>query len=325
MISTWASLADGSFIQQPAQSKFEEILSDDRSLLWVDLESPTEEETAILSEIFHFHPLLIKDCIDSHSYPKIDEFENYFFLVLHSCFYYRDKSEEEALSIRELDIFVGKNYVITYHQGHVRSVSTNRKRCEQGNAIMKRGPAFLLYNILDALVDNYFPIIDEVSERIERIEEEILSNPRREIQAKIFAVKHTMVSLRKVIGPQREIIGRFLRADLPFIQPEHHPYFKDVYDHILRIHDISESARELIAANMEAYLSAISFKLNDIMKTLTIIATLVMPLTLITGFYGMNVQIPEFKWGIWGYLFVWLILLSIVGGMLLYFKKRKLV
>ena len=325
MISAWAYMADGEFLQRPSHTRFKDILADVKNLLWVDFEDPTENETALLRDVFDFHPLLVEDCEDSHSQPKIDRFEDYFFLVIHSCFYYKEKAEQEALSIRELDIFVGKNYVITFHKGQVRSVSTNRKRCEKDSYIMSRGVDFLLYNILDALVDNYFPILDTVSERLDRVEEEILSNPRPELQAKIFALKRSIVTVRKFIGPQRELMGRFLRTDFPFIRQKHRLYFKDIYDHIIRIYDMTESSRELISADMEAYLSAISFKLNDIMKTLTIIATLVLPLTLITGFYGMNVKIPEFKWGFKGYLFVCGIMIGAAVGMLVYFKKRKLI
>jgi magnesium transporter len=325
MISAWAYMADGAFLQRPSHTRFKDILADVKNLLWVDFEDPTENETALLRDVFDFHPLLVEDCEDSHSQPKIDQFEDYFFLVIHSCFYYKDKAEQEALSIRELDIFVGKNYVITFHKGQVRSVSTNRKRCEQNSYTMSRGVDFLLYNILDVLVDNYFPILDTISERLDRVEEEILSNPRPELQAKIFALKRSIVTVRKFIGPQRELMGRFLRTDFPFIRQKHRLYFKDIYDHIIRIYDMTESARELISADMEAYLSAISFKLNDIMKTLTIIATLVLPLTLITGFYGMNIQIPEFRWGIKGYLFVCGIMMGAAVGMLVYFKKRKLI
>lgn len=325
MISAWAYLADGTFLQQPPRDRYREILENEKNLLWVDFEDPTEDETALLSEVFTFHPLLIEDCIQEYSNPKIDLVEDYLFLVIQSCFYYKDKREEEALSVRELDIFAGKNYVVTFHSGHIRSVSTSRKRCENSSSIMNRGSDFLLYNLLDALVDNYFPILDELNERLEHIEEEIIKNPRPEIQARIFAMKRSVVTLRKVIPPQRELIGRFMRPECPFVREEYRPYFKDIYDHILRIHEMIEGARELISADMEAYLSAISFKLNDTMKTLTIIATIVMPLTLITGFYGMNVQIPEFKWGLRGYLFVCGIMLAAVAGMLAYFKKRRLI
>jgi magnesium transporter len=325
MIASWAYLEDGTFVQQVPLEKIKEILSTDKNLLWVDFEDPTEKEISILRDDFKFHPLLIDDCIASHSQPKLDEFEGYFFLVIHSCFFYTEKKMEEALNIRELDIFVGKNYVITFHQGHIRSVSSNRKRCEQGCYTMTQGSAFLFYSILDALVDNYFPILDVISERLERIEEDLLKNPRPELLNRIFIAKRSLITMRKVVSPQREIIGRFMKPGFPFIREELRPYFKDLYDHILRVYDISESARELISADMDAYLSSISFKLNEIMKTLTIIATFVMPLTLITGFYGMNIEIPEFKWGLWGYLSVWGLIALTSVGMLIYFRKKKLI
>ena len=325
MISSWAYLSDGTFIQHPAPSRFKEILSDERNLLWVDLEDPGEEELSLLKDVFNFHPLFIEDCSNSRSNPKLDLVEDYLFLITHSCFYYQEKNEEQALSIRELDIFAGNNYVVTSHMGHIRSVSTNRKRCEGGCSTMEKGADFLLYNILDRLIDNYFPILDELNDRLLKIEEEIIKNPRPELQARMFALKRCILTLRKVIPPQLELIGRFTRPECRFVRKEYKPYFKDVYDHVLRIHQMTESARELITADMEAYLSAISFKLNDIMKTLTIIATIFIPLTFITGLYGMNFRyMPELTWK-YGYLFSWGLISAAVGGLFIYFKKIKLI
>jgi len=324
MISSWAYLADKTFLTQVPLEKYKEILSDEHNLLWVDFENPTEEENSLLRTEFQFHPLLIDDCISSHSQPKIDEFESYFFLVLHSCFFYTEKKEEEALNIRELNLFIGKNFVITYHQGHIRSVTKNRKLCEHGCQIMTKGSDFLLYNLIDALVDNYFPIMDTLSEQLVKFEEELLSNPTPALQGKMFLIRRNMVTLRKVVGPQREVIGRFMRPGFPFISEEARPYFKDIHDHIFRIFDITEMSRELIAQDIESYISSVNWRLNETMKTLTVIATFFMPLGIIASFYGMNVEIPEFKWGIWGYLTaVGLMILSALTT-LLYFKRKRM-
>ncbi len=325
MISSWAYLEDGTFLQQIPREDLCTLLSNEKNLLWVDLEDATEEEISILRDDFKFHPLLIDDCIASHSQPKIDEFEDYFFLVIHSCYFYTEKATEEALNIRELDIFVGKNFAITYHQGHIRSVSTNRKRCEHGCQIMTKGAGFLLYYILDSLIDNYFPIMDTLSERLVKLEEEILTDPRPRLQARIFSLRRNMVTLRKIIGPQREIIARFMRPSFPFVTDDARPYFKDIHDHIFRIYDITEMSRELIAQDIESYISSINWRLNETMKTLTIIATLLLPIGTIASFYGMNVEIPEFKWGIWGYLAAcfWMIIASLLT--LVYFKKRRMI
>jgi len=325
MILSWAYLADGTFLQEVPRAKFKELLSDEKNLLWVDMEDATEDEISILRDDFKFHPLLIDDCIASHSQPKIDEFDDYFFLVIHSCYFYTEKETEDALNIRELDIFVGKNFVITFHQGHIRSVSTNRKRCEHGCQTMTKGAGFLLYYILDSLIDNYFPIMDTLSERLAKLEEDILTNPHPALMAKMFSQRRNIVTLRKVVGPQREIIARFMRPGSPFISEEARPYFKDIYDHIFRIYDITEMSRELIAQDMESYISSINWRLNETMKTLTIIATFLLPIGTIASFYGMNVEIPEFKWGIWGYLAVWFWMVVASLLTLFYFKKRRMV
>ncbi|MCX6357583.1 MAG: magnesium/cobalt transporter CorA, partial [Candidatus Aureabacteria bacterium] len=318
-------LEDGTYIPNVPRDKLCPTLANPKNVLWVDLEDPTEDEIAILRNDFGFHPLLIDDCIASHSQPKIDEFNDYFFLVLHSCYFYTEKETADALDIREIDIFVGKNFVITYHKGHIRSISTNRKRCEHGPQIMSKGADFLLYSLLDALVDNYFPIMDTLSERLAEIEEEILTDPHPLLQAKIFAQRRNMVSLRKIVGPQREIIARFMRPGFPFISEEARPYFKDIYDHLFRIYDITEMSRELIAQDMESYISSINWRLNETMKTLTIIATFLLPIGTIASFYGMNVELPEFKWGIWGYLAVWFWMIVASLLTLVYFKKRRMI
>lgn len=324
MLASWAYLEDRTFLQQVPRDRFCEILANPKNLLWVDFEDPSEDEIDILRNEFGFHPLLIDDCIASHSQPKVDEFDDYFFLVIHSCFFYSDKETEEALSIRELDIFVGRNFVITYHNGHVRAVSTNRKRCEHGPQSMTKGADFLLYSILDSLVDNYFPIMDTLSERLAKIEEDILTDPHPSLQAMMFAQRRNIVTLRKAVGPQREIVARLMRPGFPFVGDEARPYFKDIYDHIFRIYDITEMSRELIAQDMESYISSVNWRLNETMKTLTIIATFLLPIGTIASFFGMNVELPEFKWGIWGYLSVWfwIILASVLT--LVYFKKRKM-
>lgn len=324
MISSWAYLSDKTFLAQIPPEKLKEILRNEKNLLWVDFEDPSEDEIALLRGEFGFHPLLIDDCIASHSHPKIDEFEDYFFMVIHSVFFYTEKQEEDALDIRELDIFVGRNYVITYHQGHVRSVSNNRKRCEHGCQIMTKGADFLLYHLLDSLVDNYFPIMDTLSEELVKFEEQLLSNPSPALQSKMFNIRRNMVTLRKVVGPQREIIARFTRPGFAFISEEARPYFKDIYDHIFRIFDITEMSRELIAQDIESYISSVNWRLNETMKTLTIIATFLMPLGIIASFYGMNVEIPEFKWGIWGYLAAWGWMILSAAATLIFFKRKRM-
>ncbi|MCX6348356.1 MAG: magnesium/cobalt transporter CorA [Candidatus Aureabacteria bacterium] len=322
MITTWAQLSDGTYLQ-PKRETFKTILADEKNLLWIDMEDPTGDEISILRDDFKFHALLIDDCVSSHSHPKLDEFANYFFLVIHSCFYYSQKPTEEALNIRELDIFVGKNFVITFHNGHIRAINTNRKRCEHDCQIMSNGADFLLYHLLDALVDNYFPILDTLSEQLAKIEELILTDPRPALQSKIFAARRSIVTLRSVVGPQRELVARFIRPGFPFIRENARLYFKDIYDHIFRVYDISEMSRELIAQDMESYISSINWRLNEVMKTLTVIATFFIPVTTVASFYGMNVAIPEVKWGIWGYLAAWFWIAASVITVFVYFKKKR--
>lgn len=324
MITSFVRLEDGSSRCGIDRSDIREVLACRGNLLWLDLEDPTEEEIGVLKTEFDFHPLLIEDCIASHSYPKIDVFEGYLFMVIHSCYYYKDRREEDALSIRELNLFIGPNYLITYHKGHIRAVSSNRKRCEKGSQIMQGGADYLLYMILNQLVDNYFPILEQHGERLSALEDCILSNPQPELLGRMFSMKRNIMTMRRVIGPQRELISRFAASEYGVVHYDNRPYFKDVYDHIIRIYDMIETARELVATDLEAYLSAVSFKLNEIMKTLTIMATIFIPLTFITGLYGMNFRfMPELTWR-YGYLFAWGVIGLVTAFMILFFRKRRL-
>ncbi|MDP8247950.1 MAG: magnesium/cobalt transporter CorA [Candidatus Tritonobacter lacicola] len=325
MITSFARLEDGTFKRGIDRPEIKGVLAGETNLLWLDLEDPTEEEIDIIREEFDFHPLLIEDCIASHSHPKIDEFKDYLFMVIHSCYHYKDKREEDALDIRELNIFIGPNYIITYHNGHIRAVSSNRKRCEKSSHIMRGDSDFLLYNILDQLIDNYFPILEEYGERLNSIENQILARPRPELLERMFSMKRNIMTMRRVIGPQRELISRFGRGDYSIVRHNNRPYFNDIHDHIIRIYEMIETSRELIVTDMEAYLSSVSYKLNEIMKTLTIIATIFIPLTFITGLYGMNFRLmPELSWK-YGYLFAWGLIALVTFLMLAYFRKRRLI
>ena len=300
-------------------------LTDPDKLLWLDLEDPTEEDYEILKERFRFHPLLIQDCINPQYIPKCDEMDDYIFLVLHSVYYYIDKKEEDALSVREIDIFVGKNYLVTIHSGHIKSVTVNRDICRRSCKLMTQGAGRLLYHILDTMVDNYIAIINKVTDRMDSFEDAIIASTRPEMLTKILAMKRNIMTMRKVLLPQSELIYQFCHGKFSYVRGEQVMYFKDIYDHMVRITSMVENLREMGQSLLEAYHSTISFKLNDVMKILTVIATIMMPMTLISGIGGMNVLFPfalrETMIGFWILLAVMLIG---AGGLIFWFKKIKL-
>jgi len=253
--------------------------------------------------------------------PKIDRYDNYLFIVLHAAILgpHRDK----ATSL-ELDSFVGENYVVTVHMRPTASVTGTWERCTKNAHIMTLGPAYLFYFIADALVDNYFPILEKVDAAIQVVEDNIFKNADTAVLNDIFVLKENVLILRRIIGPQRETMNFIARGGYdPIIPSDLSIYFRDVSDLLARISDNLDTYRDLLVSALDGYLSITSNRLNEVMKVLTIIATIMMPLTLITGIYGMNFRfMPETDWR-YGYFGVLFIMAIIAIGMLAYFKKKK--
>ncbi len=307
----------------PAQIR--QVLADPEKLLWLDLENPDEAEYALLKTQFDFHSLLVRDCINPQNYPKCDDMGAYIFLVLHSIYYYLEKADEEALSIREIDIFAGSNYVVTVHAGHIKSVTTNRRLLETSGKIMAKGSGRLLYHLIDAMVDNYITIIHNLSEKAEALEDAVLAGDKPDLVNHILCLRRNVMTMRKVLLPQTELIYRFAHGKIPFVRPEEIIYFRDIHDHLIRISDLVENLRDMGKSLLDVYHSSLSFKLNDVMKILTVIATIMMPLTLISGIGGMNVLFPfdlrESMLGFW----ILIAVMVLSGSALLYwFRKIKL-
>jgi magnesium transporter len=267
---------------------------------WIDLEDPTVKEATILEDPFHFHPLAIEDCLSEVHHPKIDDYDGYIFAILHGI---RFDAPTDSFITRELDIFLGPNYLITHHNGPMRSVSAIRDQCNKNlQAAMPRGVDFLLHAILDQV--------------------EVFENPSRETLDRIFALKKDVMQLRRICLPQREIINRLARADFKVVSARAAVYFRDIYDNLYRIVEGSMSYQDMTQSTMDAYLSAVSNRLNETMKRLTVISAVLMPLTVITGIYGMNFEfMPELHWR-FGYPFA-LSLMVAAAGSLLWFMKRK--
>ncbi|MBI3805774.1 MAG: magnesium/cobalt transporter CorA [Nitrospirae bacterium] len=300
-------------------SLLSDLLKDSKNQVWVDLEAATAAESEILSSVFHFHPLAIEDCISETLLPKIDDYRDYIFLVLHGS----RAGDDQRFATAEMNFFLGPNYLVSYHDEPSRSIAKAKERCVKQGPSITHGVDFLLHEILDTMVDNYFPVLDQFDSAIDRIEEEVFSHPDRATLNKIFTLKKEIMHLRRVASPQREILNRLSRDNFPVISPKAAIYFRDIYDHLARITDLAESYRDLITSALDAYLSVISNRLNEIMKVLTIFTATLMPLTLITGIYGMNFDnIPELHTR-YGYFVVLGIMLIVTAGMLHFFRKKK--
>jgi magnesium transporter len=290
-------------------------------LYWWDLSTPTREENDLLSERFKFHPLAIEDCIAEIHYPKIDFYENYLYLVVHGVDV--DLSEREGFAPKELDIFLGKDYLVTYHDKEARSVNEVLRRCKENTPIFEYGLDFVLYTILDILVANYVPVLESIEENLEEVEEIIFGNPEQAALKDILAIKRTLMRLKKTVFPQREVINHLARNEYEFVQPRTQAYFRDVYDMLYRMAEMTESFRDVSTAMVETYLSTVSNRMNQVMKVLTLITTIFLPLTLIAGIYGMNFQyMPELHWK-YGYPFALGIMVIVAMSLVGFFKWKK--
>ena len=298
-----------------------ELLDDASAVIWVDMESPTEADERILLDVFHFHPLTVEDCRENRHYPKVEEFEGYLYFIVHGVT--ADTSSERFNTI-ELDGFLGKNYVITYHHDHFRSIANVKQLLHTSPVACQRGTPFLLHQILDQVVDYYSPVLDDFDDRIDKLEDDIfnLRRPNNMILSEIMELKRSVLRLRRISIKQMDILHRMARGEFPLIPDDMRPFYRDVYDHLVRVVDLSESYRDLISGSLEAYLSVVSNRLNEIMKVLTIFSAIMLPLTFIAGVYGMNFDnMPELH-SRYGYFAVIAIMILVAIGMLLFFKRR---
>ena len=314
---TYFRYANGK-IEQPEE--FEPELLTDDALHWIDLEDPTVKEATILEDPFHFHPLAIEDCLAEVHHPKVDDYEAYIFVIVHGI---RFDAPTDTFITRELDIFLGKNYLITHHKGPMRSIATVREMCSKNLvSSFPKGVDFLIHQILDLLFEHYFPNLDAIEDKVQLVQVEVFENPTRDTLDRIFALKKDVLQLRRICAPQREIVNRLARGEFTAVSPRAGVYFRDIYDNLYRIVEASFSYQDIVQSLLDAYLSAVSNRLNETMKRLTVIGAIMAALTVITGVYGMNFEfMPELKWR-FGYPFVWAIMCAVSVGLFYWFKKK---
>ena len=276
--------ADGQLECDLPIERFREALKQPDQLLWVDIEDPEDVDVECLLEVFELHPLTVEDCIMPNVRPKLEEFERYLLVVLQGI----RRNTEGRLRPIELDLCVGENFLITVRTEPIKVVDEDRILVEKKSPIIKRGADFLFYSLADSLIDSYFPILDEVEAKVDELETRLLQDSTQTTLVNLFGVYNELMVLRRTLTPHREILSRLNRGDLPFIKPSNAIYFRDIYDHLLRMSDLVDGCREVTTMALEAYATIVSNRLNEIMKTLTALATLALPLVIVTGIYGMN-------------------------------------
>jgi len=247
---------------------------------------PAEQAEPILRS-FGFHPLSIDDALQETHAPRVDDWGEYLYIVLSILNYKQDNGVFDA-EIDELDVFLGSNYVITLHDQLLTAVEDTWVACQRDIRHVQGGADHLLYRIVDSLVMSYMPLVEQIDAQIDQIEDEVFGKPHPEILEQIFTLKRLLLTMRRILLPQREVLNKLARDDYRVIDPKDRVFFRDIYDHLVRLHDLNESLRDLISGALDTYLSVTNNRMNEIMKVLTIITTLFMPITFITGFFGMN-------------------------------------
>lgn len=306
------------------------LLSDTNLFLWIDLENPTDEEKKfVLETLFHFHPLSIEDCVCISPSPKVEEytpkeedkFAPYLFMVIHAVDYDR---KDGAFGTSELDFFLGKNFLVTYHTGPVRSVSMTEERAIKGTMHIARAPDRVAYNLLDSIVENYKPALEELSLEIAELEQQALQHPTPKTLNEILKVKKEVLHLRQIIGPQREVLARFARGEFKLIRPHLVPYYRNVYDGLFQISELAQGYTDTLTGILQVYLSMSSNRTGEVVKALTLITILSTPATIIASWYGMNFQkdMPEINWQ-HGYAFAFALTALTTVLTYWYLRRRK--
>jgi magnesium transporter len=294
--------SDGTLKPNINRNEIESACKSERGLLWVDIEGDDPEDISLMPDVFHFHQLAIDDCLGERiNPPKVDEFESHIFVILHGVNY---TVESDIVETSQLELFIGANFVVSHHTFPVLSTQEVKRLVEESGRPMRRGADFLAHEIADALIDNVLPTIDTMNDITDDIEEEAIHNPQKTTLEAILKLKRSTMQLHRVMAPQREILNRLSRREFHVITQEAQIYFRDIYDHLVRIEDLNQDIRDRTDNALSTYMSSVANRQNETMKILSIVAAVFLPLSLLAGIYGMNFEyIPELSWR-WGYFAV---------------------
>jgi len=301
---------DGILQHNLSEDKVATAYESKQGLLWVDIAETTEDDGRFLENSFHFHHLAVEDCVSNLIHPpKIDDFGEYLFIVVHGI---NHVAESDIVETAELAIFLGEHFVVSNHNTPLYCIRAVEQMIEADSRLMKRGTDFLAHTLVDALVDNVMPTIDSMGDVAEEIEEEVIRRPQPVTLDGIMKLKRSTLRIHRVMAPQREVLNSLSRGEFPLIKPEAQIFYRDVYDHVVRVEDLNQTIRDRADNALATYLSAVANRQNETMRVLSVVATIFLPLTLLAGIYGMNFEyMPELQWR-WGYFMVLGIILLVV-------------
>lgn len=309
-----------------SQEELPGLLADQSNVVWVDLKGETEEcvelSKDILLNVFGFHPLTVEDCVETRNQPKVEAFENYLYFIVHGI--KPGETNPANFATKELDGYLGSNFVVTFHVERFRSIKLAKQHIRNSTFICQRGAAYLLHHILDELVDLYMPIVDDFDVAINALEDRVVDmrHGSNQVLSEVMDVRRSVARLKRISSRQLEVLYRISHGEFPQIPTETLPFFRDVHDHLLRISDLSEGYRDLVAGLFDIHFAVVGNRTNDVMKTLAVVSAIILPLSLIAGIYGMNFEhMPELKSPI-GYYATLAVMALITILLLLYFWRR---
>jgi magnesium transporter len=309
-----------------APGALSELLEDENNLVWVDINAETDEEKhsaeKLLLDTFHFHHLTVEDTMEIRNQPKIELYQDYTFFIVHGV---KNETNSSNFVTKELDGYLGENYVVTFHKEPFRSIDKVKRLVRANALVCHRGPAYLLHQILDELVDLYMPVVDDFESGISRLEERVyrMRRGQHDVLGDIMDLRRAVARLRRISSKQLEVLYQMSHDELPHIPREMLPFFRDVHDHLQRISDVSEGYRDLVAGLMDIHFSVVANRTNEVMKLLAVFSAVLLPLSLIAGIYGMNFEnMPGLKTP-YGYFFTLLLMFLVAAGLLLYFWRKE--
>ncbi len=298
------------------------LFKDKPTVTWINVDGLHQVEILEkLGECYGFHPLMLEDILNTDQRPKMEDYGDYIYIVLKMLI---QSNKNNGIMTEQISLILGPNFVISFQEMEGDIFDPIRERIRNGKGrIRKMGADYLAYALLDSIIDNYFIIMEKLGEKIEFLEEELVTRPTAQTLKTIHQLKREMIFLRRAVWPLREVVSGLERGESSLMKEPTRIYLRDVYDHTIQVIDTIETFRDMISGMLDIYLSSISNRMNAVMKVLTIIATIFMPLTFIAGIYGMNFKyMPELEWR-WGYPAVWLVVVFIGISMLIYFKKKR--
>lgn len=293
----------------------------DESVVWINVSGVHKMDVLeTLGKQFVLHPLLLEDVANTDQRPKLDDYETYFFLVMKML----SLTDAKEIVVEQVSFVLGRNYVISFQENGTDVFQPVRDRLRGGKGRLRQsGADYLLYALVDAIVDQYFAVLESTGEKIEALQQTVVDDPKPETLNDIHALKGQLLFLRRAVWPLRDVMNNLSRTDCPFVQEATKLFFRDVYDHVVQIVDTIETLREMVSASLDIYLSSVSYRLNAVMRVLTVITTIFMPLSFIASIYGMNFEhMPELR-SRWGYPLVLAVMIAVGVGMLVLFRKKR--